>query len=220
MTIFIDNKYTRCYYNIINNAQSRSTVGYVEKHHIIPKACGGNNSKNNLVVLTAREHYICHWLLIKMTNGVYYHKMASAFWRMVNTKNTDRFNHVKITSRVYEIAKKHAATTLSIQNKGTKRTPEVRQKMSEKRTGKGNAMYGRNHSDDTKQKIREKRAFQDNSHLRNRVINDEWREKIRQTLKGKTKGIAKPKEQCAVCGGLFAKHIISRYHNKENCCRS
>ena len=31
-------------------------------------------------------------------------------------------------------------------------------------------------------KIREKRAFQDNSHLRNRVINDEWREKINDVI--------------------------------------
>ena len=217
MSIFIDNKYTRWYYKIVTNAQSRSTIGYVEKHHIIPRALNGNNNKDNLVVLTAREHYICHWLLIKMTDGANYHKMASAFWRMVNTKNTNRVGHVKIPSRVYEIAKSHAAIASSNRNKGTKRTSEVRQQMSEKRTGKGNAMYGRKHSDETIQKIREKRALQDNSHLKGRIINDEWREKIRQTLNGKTKGITKPKEQCTVCGGMFAKHIISRYHNSENC---
>jgi cellobiose-specific phosphotransferase system component IIA len=64
--IFIDNKYTRWYYNIVTNAKSRISIGYTEKHHIIPKSCGGNNSKNNLVALTAREHFVCHLLLIRM----------------------------------------------------------------------------------------------------------------------------------------------------------
>lgn len=38
---------------------------YCEAHHIIPKSLGGNNSKSNLVRLTAREHLIAHALLLK-----------------------------------------------------------------------------------------------------------------------------------------------------------
>jgi hypothetical protein len=49
--IFIDNKYTRWYYNIVNNAKSRIPTGYTEKHHIIPKSCGGSNFKDNLAKL-------------------------------------------------------------------------------------------------------------------------------------------------------------------------
>ena len=61
--IFIDNKYTRIYFNIVNNAKSRTNyTGYVEKHHIIPKSLGGTNKKSNLVELTAKEHYLCHRL--------------------------------------------------------------------------------------------------------------------------------------------------------------
>ena len=68
--MFIENKYTNWYYTIINNAKNRKILNDdVEKHHIIPKSLGGNNSKNNLVNLSYREHFLCHWLLIKMTDG-------------------------------------------------------------------------------------------------------------------------------------------------------
>lgn len=39
---------------------------YCEWHHIIPRCCNGSNEKSNLVLLTAREHYIAHLLLRKM----------------------------------------------------------------------------------------------------------------------------------------------------------
>ena len=64
--MYLQNKYTHCYYNIVNRAKARSTVGYFERHHIIPKSLGGTNDVDNLVNLTAREHFICHWLLTKM----------------------------------------------------------------------------------------------------------------------------------------------------------
>ena len=63
---FIDNKYTRWYYAIVANARCRIVNGYTENHHIFPKSIGGDNSMDNLVLLTAREHFICHWLLTKM----------------------------------------------------------------------------------------------------------------------------------------------------------
>ena len=40
--------------------------GYVERHHIVPKCLGGNDEISNLVILTAREHYIAHILLAKI----------------------------------------------------------------------------------------------------------------------------------------------------------
>jgi hypothetical protein len=41
-------------------------LGYVEKHHIIPKCLGGTDRKDNLVYLSAREHYVAHQLLAKI----------------------------------------------------------------------------------------------------------------------------------------------------------
>lgn len=54
----------RVYEKLIRRAQERSVVdGYSECHHIIPKAHGGTNNPDNLVQLTAREHFVAHWLL-------------------------------------------------------------------------------------------------------------------------------------------------------------
>jgi len=68
-TIYLNNKYTKTYYRLIEKCQNRPKPDcYTEKHHIIPKckAFGGNNSKENLVCLTFKEHWTCHHLLMKM----------------------------------------------------------------------------------------------------------------------------------------------------------
>jgi len=103
--MFIENKYTNWYYTIINNAKNRKILNYdVEKHHIIPKSLGGNNSKNNLVNLSYREHFLCHWLLIKMTDGKNNMKMLFAFNSMSTTnKNNKRI----ISSWQYALSKKY-----------------------------------------------------------------------------------------------------------------
>lgn len=97
-------KYTTWYFNIINAASERieSDQIYYESHHIIPKSMGGNNSKSNLVRLTAREHFICHLLLVKAVEPEFKKKMNYAYWRMCNvTKKRHR-----PTSSQYEIGKK------------------------------------------------------------------------------------------------------------------
>lgn len=68
--MFLDNKYTKVYYQIINRALTKpykkvKNDGY-QKHHIIPKCIGGTDDLENLVVLTFKEHRVCHCLLIKM----------------------------------------------------------------------------------------------------------------------------------------------------------
>ena len=49
----------------ILNTRGRFACGeeYHERHHIIPKSCGGTNDKNNLIDLFAKEHFIAHKLL-------------------------------------------------------------------------------------------------------------------------------------------------------------
>lgn len=63
-----DNKYTKWYCNIIITALNRNLEGYGEKHHILPRSfnMGGEKDKLNLVLLTAKEHYLCHQLLTRM----------------------------------------------------------------------------------------------------------------------------------------------------------
>jgi hypothetical protein len=85
---------------IIERAKSRVFLGYTEKHHIIPKSLGGSNEENNLVNLTAKEHYICHLLLIKMTEGKARTKMRYASYMFSRNPNNNN-NRIKITGRRY-----------------------------------------------------------------------------------------------------------------------
>lgn len=59
--------WTIIYKNLIDNAiiekRIKSTEIYYENHHIIPKHMGGDNSNDNLVLLTFREHVLAHYLL-------------------------------------------------------------------------------------------------------------------------------------------------------------
>ena len=97
-----DNKYYKWYNNIILNAKNRINDGYVEIHHIIPKCMGGLDTENNLVNLTAREHYICHWLLTKIVESKKHQfQMLNAFSMMFR----DNKNHKRIYSRNFESLK-------------------------------------------------------------------------------------------------------------------
>ena len=54
------------YDRLIERGKRTLIHGYRERHHIIPKCLGGDNSKDNLVWLTAEEHFVAHQLLIKI----------------------------------------------------------------------------------------------------------------------------------------------------------
>jgi hypothetical protein len=58
--------YRRIYDELISRARMREAAGYVERHHIVPKCIGGDNSPDNLVTLTPEEHYVAHQLLVKI----------------------------------------------------------------------------------------------------------------------------------------------------------
>lgn len=93
--------YKKIHDNLIERAKNRKLEGYVEKHHIIPKCMNGTNKPNNLVDLTAREHFLIHWLLHEMypENS----DLRYAFWSMC--RNSDNQQRYKPSSRVYEYAK-------------------------------------------------------------------------------------------------------------------
>ena len=106
MTIFIINKYTRWYNSIIHTALRRVKPSvYTEIHHIIPKSLGGSNKADNLVVLTAREHFICHMLLTKMVGGRSKFKMIFAL-NMMSVANDGQYRH-QFTSYQYAYIRKH-----------------------------------------------------------------------------------------------------------------
>ena len=98
----LTNKYSKTYFAITSNAKQRITKGYTELHHIMPQSMGGTNDKENLVELTAREHFICHWLLVKMTEGDERGKMLYALQGMKAENKFQNRYHTQITARVYE----------------------------------------------------------------------------------------------------------------------
>lgn len=103
--MFIQNKYTKLYLTIVYQAKLKvnnrsKNNGYFEKHHIIPKCLGGLNGEN-IVILTAREHFICHRLLVKMTSGEARSKMACAMFRTISRSKCHKESH-RLTSKTYE----------------------------------------------------------------------------------------------------------------------
>jgi len=132
------NKYTRWYNQIINRAQKRVIEGYTERHHIQPRSLGGTDSVDNLVDLTAREHFVCHWLLTKMTAGEDRYKMINALRMMRAEKPGQQRYNTLITSRVYENIKQEYAHMQSIL-----------------RSGSGNGFYGKTHTPEARKRISE-----------------------------------------------------------------
>ena len=81
--MYLTNKYTAIYYKIVEQAKQRNHTkqkydGY-QTHHIIPQCFGGTNDPNNLVVLSYKEHRVCHRLLINMTKRDAKYRMMYAY---------------------------------------------------------------------------------------------------------------------------------------------
>ena len=125
--MFNNSKYTNWYFSIIKNAKLKTNnVGYLERHHIIPKSFGGNDTKDNLVKLTAKEHFICHLLLTKMTTGFNRHKMLHAF--MLMKGKTDK-QHRYMNSRLFDSIKIEFGEMLRNKKLGTKHTQRTKDKI-------------------------------------------------------------------------------------------
>lgn len=116
--------YKRIYYNIINFRKHNEPIGYCEKHHIIPRQLGGSDCSSNIVKLTAREHFICHYLLAKMyeKNTLDWYKTNHAFMMMkAASSNQQRY----FNSHLYEGLRKNMSSV-----------------MSESQTGQHNSQFG------------------------------------------------------------------------------
>lgn len=96
--MFLENKYSRWYFALIEKAKKRNT-NFDERHHIIPKSLDGSNDDTNLVGLTYREHYIAHMFLIRMTVGTNRSKMAYALFRFGKFKSKNYALYKKTLSK-------------------------------------------------------------------------------------------------------------------------
>lgn len=153
--MYLDNKYTIVYNNIISRAKARVLDGYGENHHIIPKSLGGSNDKNNLVKLTAREHFICHLLLTKMVTGKAKRSMTFAVWSLTNLDHSKVRGRYKVTSHRYEMLKRACAQASSELHKGKIVSEDTKKKQSEYRTGKPSTFKGKTHSEASRKLLAE-----------------------------------------------------------------
>ena len=166
----------KVYEALINKAKNREKLNqYQELHHILPKSMGGSDNLDNLVFLTAREHFIAHALLAHIYDN---NQMWSAF--IIMKGREEYFN-----SRLYEIARRNKSKAM-IGNKyakGIKLPDHVKdavresnkkrirtQKMIEKCT-----FAGKNHTKEHKDYMREK--------MKGREVSEETRQKMRESQK-------------------------------------
>lgn len=209
--------------NSILETRGRFNCGeeYHERHHILPKCIGGGDEEENLIDLFAREHFDAHRLLALENPDN--EKLIYA-WHMMSVMSKNEKRKYEITAEEYEEARIANAKMLSARMSGENNpmygksamygkhhTEETKQKLSESKKGERNPMYGmsgekapsygkkwseemrmkflaansgekhfmygKNHSEETKRKMREFRLGFRQS--------EETKEKIRASRKDK-----------------------------------
>jgi len=178
------NKYTKWYKQIINRAKGRVLEPPFERHHIKPRSLGGTDDRENIAFITPREHFICHWLLIKMTTGEEHYKMLNAL-RMMRAENSGQKRYqTKITSRVYESIKLEYAKLQSEKVRGANnpmygdkffRSEEGKQRQREAILGENNGAK----QEEARQKITDSKLGKKRA-----PFTEEWRAKMAEKKKG------------------------------------
>jgi hypothetical protein len=112
----LDNKYLKWYRNIVIKRLKEPKLDYHEKHHILPLSLGGSNDKENIVNLSAREHFVVHFLLTKFVTGQGKHKMDLAFHSLSFLKSKNR-KETYFNSKLYEMHKLEISKANSIRSK-------------------------------------------------------------------------------------------------------
>lgn len=177
--------------------------GYSENHHIIPKSFGGSNNPDNLIRLTAKEHFIIHRLLAKihpnsgMVHAVYKmscidrsegrYKVKSRTYGYLREQHSLRVSNDKEASRKKSEAAKGKKQskdhiekrTQSRMNNGPWLKDETKKKISNSNKGKEGTWLGKKMPSDMVQKRNETRFMNGNYSQ-----TDETRRKISASQKG------------------------------------
>lgn len=204
--------YKNIYQQLINKTKlenrKKSNTVYYEAHHIKPKSFGGegdcrNTKHPNIVLLTPKEHYIAHLLLV----AIYPNSpaMYKALWNMCNVKKDLRF---KPSAKTYcRIRKEYIKNTLGSNNHffGKTHSSESRKKIGTASIGR-QTFLGKTHTIETKQKISEFR--------KGKITSDETKNKISISISGGNHYNAK-KIECLKTGKIFGSgKELSEHLNK------
>jgi hypothetical protein len=170
--------YKKIYNNLINREFTR--IGYVEKHHILPRCLGGKDDKENIVELYPEEHYLAHLLLCKI-----YPKNQKLLYAAMNMTTGSMINNGKRTNKVYGWLRRQYIESMSGDNNPNRKNPELQKLAALKRTGQTRteetkakmsiSQKGRTFTDATKLKMAEA--------AKNRPpISEETREKLKKRV--------------------------------------
>ena len=138
---------------LIKKSRKDKDYQYCEKHHIIPRCFGGDDSKDNLVNLTAREHYIAHVLISRICMKLYgkdsieFEKAICTVLLFKGGKNNitlcERYKVIRFNSRIFQKVREEFTAIAS--------------KRAKKYVGSNNGMYGKTHTKESRDKIRQTR---------------------------------------------------------------
>jgi len=142
------------YNKIISRAKAENRVKlrktnieyvYYENHHIYPKCLGGGNEKENMQLLTAKEHYVCHKLLTYVYKEN--RKIACAFHKMTFSKKYGKI----VSGRDYAYAKE-LISTIPISEITRKKLSDAWKGENNPQWGKPGFSTGKKHSEESKKK--------------------------------------------------------------------
>jgi hypothetical protein len=166
--------YSNVYHRLILNAKERNDLsGYKERHHILPRSLGGLDTPENLVDLTAREHFIAHLLLAKIHGG----KMIHAVYMMSTRNGYTNRTYEKMRILFINGIKNNKGRSLKISKalKGRPKSKEHKEAYRQSRlngvgwvcpdskkeqqritmSGLGNPMWGKTHNEEARKNISE-----------------------------------------------------------------
>jgi len=212
--------YQRHYDILVNRARNRKLTSYFEKHHVIPRCLGGGDEAENIVKLTAEEHYVAHQLLVKIHPGN--RKLVFAAWMMCNGKkrNNKRYAWLK-RKQLQVLSETHRGRKMPESNRrkliaantGRKCSEETRRKISEAQIGKvltedhkrklSESHKGKKPSAETRMRMSEAG--------KKRVWPEDARRKLSKAKQGVKTGPRKATE-CPYCGKVGAGGIMKRWH--------
>lgn len=180
----------------MKKSKNRENLVIFELHHIIPKSLGGTNESSNIVRLTPREHFIAHALLTKMViDKKHRRSMAYAFARMKESHNKHGYSRIG-NGKLYELMRSRLKELYSGSNNpfyGSKRF-----------VGENNPFYGKTHTEDVKQKLRNRpKLYGQNNHFFGK----------QHTMSTKRAISEKQKEPVTI---IFENGIIKHYDKKSD----
>ena len=183
--------YAKIYNQIINRAldanRLKNTDIYFESHHITPKSLGGTNDSNNLVLLTAREHFIAHKLLCEIYPDN--NKLKYALWAMMNLNNKNQQRIYKISSREYDMIRAEYSKLMSLpksekhkQNISNSWTVERKQQASKLLSEKNKLRVKDKHPLYGKTRLEHSEWLKQNHPMKGKTHSEETKNKIRKSL--------------------------------------